>query len=132
MRLAGEEDLHRPLRVAEQLREPLGLAEEQAGALVRREAAGESDRQRVGIELGCASCAVDELERPVEARGIVPVQPEDERPHDVDPGIVHAPHHLAHGRRVVGPLVEAVDRRLADRLDTQEEIAAATVVGGLQ
>ena len=76
--------------------------------------------------------AVNEFERPVEARGIVPVQPEDERPHDVDPGIVHARHHLAHGRGVVGPLIEAVDRRLADRLDAQEGIAAAAVVGRLQ
>ena len=48
----------------EQPREPLGLAEEQAGALVRREAPREADREHVRVELSRAARARDEREQP--------------------------------------------------------------------
>ena len=48
--LAGEDDLDRSLLVPEQPAQPLDVAEEQAGALVGREAAGEPDRQDVRVE----------------------------------------------------------------------------------
>ena len=50
MGLAGEDDLDRPLRVPQQARQPLDVGEQQARALVGREAPGEADRQDLGIE----------------------------------------------------------------------------------
>ena len=50
VRLAGEEDLHRALGVGEQLAQAVQVAEQQVGPLVGREAAGEADGQRVGVE----------------------------------------------------------------------------------
>ena len=48
--LAGEDDLDRTLLVPQQLRQPLDVGEEQAGPLVRREAAGKADRQDLRVE----------------------------------------------------------------------------------
>jgi len=42
--------LERPLGVREQPRQPLGIAEEQVGALVRGEASCKADRQCVWVE----------------------------------------------------------------------------------
>ena len=50
MRLAGEDDLHRPAGGVQDPREPIGVVEDQLGPLVAGEAAREADRQRVGIE----------------------------------------------------------------------------------
>ena len=50
MGLAGEDDLDRPLRIVEHLVQPLEVGQDQVGPLVRGEAAGEADRQHVGIE----------------------------------------------------------------------------------
>ena len=50
VRLAGEHELHGPLGVVEQLEQPLRLAEEQAAALVRGEAAREADGQDFRVE----------------------------------------------------------------------------------
>ena len=50
MRLAGEDDLHRPAGRVQDPREPLRIAEHQLGALVAGEAPREADRHRVGIE----------------------------------------------------------------------------------
>ena len=50
MRLAGEDDLHRPVGVVEDAGEPLGIVEDQLGPLVGGEAPREADGQRVGIE----------------------------------------------------------------------------------
>ena len=49
MRLAGEDDLHRPSGGVEDARETIGIVEHQLGALVAGEAAGEAERQRVGL-----------------------------------------------------------------------------------
>ena len=50
MGLAGEDDLHGPPRRVEDRLQPLGVVEDQLRPLVAGEAAGEADRQRVGIE----------------------------------------------------------------------------------
>ena len=50
MGLAGEDELHGALRIVDQFGQDIELAEEQIGALVGGEAAGETDRQRVGVE----------------------------------------------------------------------------------
>ena len=50
MRLAGEDDLHRPLGRVQDPRQPLGIVEDQLGPLVAGEAAREPDRQRLGLE----------------------------------------------------------------------------------
>ena len=50
MGFAGDNDLHGPLRIAEDLLQPLDVAKDQGGALVGGEAAGESDGEGVGIE----------------------------------------------------------------------------------
>ena len=50
MGLAGEDDLHRPVLVVEDRRQPVEVAEDQRAALVGGEAAGEADGQRLGIE----------------------------------------------------------------------------------
>ena len=50
VRLAGDHELHGPLGVREDRLQPLGVAEHEREALVRRHAAGEPDRQRVGVE----------------------------------------------------------------------------------
>src|SRR6185436_15837925 len=56
MRLAGEDQLDGPLLVPQEAGEPVDVVEDQAGALVGREAPGEADRQDVrvqgGLELG--------------------------------------------------------------------------------
>ncbi len=64
--LAGDHELDRPLGVGEQRLEPLGVAQHEREPLVRRHAAGEADRQHVGVEhgvdpaeLGVAGAAVD-------------------------------------------------------------------------
>ena len=46
VRLAGEEDLHRPVRVRQEPDQAIGLPEEQVGPLVGCEPPGEADRQR--------------------------------------------------------------------------------------
>ena len=48
--LAGEDELHRPVLVVDDGRQPVEVAEEQGAALVGGEAAGEADRQRLGVE----------------------------------------------------------------------------------
>ena len=50
VRLAGEHELHGPLRVEQQPLEPLRVAQHQRQPLVGRQAAGEADRQRVRVE----------------------------------------------------------------------------------
>ena len=50
VRLARENELHGPLGVVEQLEQPLRLAEKQAAALVRGEAAREADGQDFRVE----------------------------------------------------------------------------------
>src|SRR6266576_6671903 len=65
VRLAGHEHLNRPLRVGEELREALWPAEEEARALVRREAACEPDREDVRVELAHAAGRDDEPEQPL-------------------------------------------------------------------
>ena len=50
MRLAGEDELHRALRVFEQLLQTLRIGEEQGRTLVSRETPREADRQNFGIE----------------------------------------------------------------------------------
>ena len=47
MRLAGEDDLHRQLRIVDQRRDLLQILEQQVGPLVRGKAAGKADRQCV-------------------------------------------------------------------------------------
>ena len=48
--LAGDDELHGPLGVEQQALQPLGVAQHQRQPLVRRHAAGEADRQHVGVE----------------------------------------------------------------------------------
>ena len=50
MGLAGEDELHRPLRIVDQRGQPLDVAQDQVGPLVGGEPAGEADRQRVRVE----------------------------------------------------------------------------------
>ena len=50
MRLARENQLHRPLRIGEQPNQPIRIVQQQVGPLVGREAPRESQRQRVVIE----------------------------------------------------------------------------------
>ena len=50
VRLAGEDELHRALRVIQDRRQTLRVTEDQRGTLVRRETPRETDRQRVGVE----------------------------------------------------------------------------------
>ncbi len=50
MRLAGKNDLHRTLWVAQQPHQPLTVAKEQGRALVRGEAAREAQRERIGVQ----------------------------------------------------------------------------------
>ena len=50
MRLSREHDLDRTLGVREQPRQPLGISEEQVGALVSGEAARKADREGVRVE----------------------------------------------------------------------------------
>src|SRR5262249_20244629 len=50
MRLAPEHDLHRPLFVPQNLREPLFVVEQQVRALVRGEASSEAERERALVE----------------------------------------------------------------------------------
>src|SRR5439155_24876108 len=49
--LAGEQDLHRPLRVAEQLVQARPVSKQEVRPLVRSEATAEADRERVQVEL---------------------------------------------------------------------------------
>ena len=71
VRLAGEDDLHRAPRVHQQAPQPLEVAEDQVGALVGGEAAGEPDGERVGIE---QRPGADHLRRFLEARGEAPAR----------------------------------------------------------
>ncbi len=48
--LAGEHELHRTVRVEQQASQALGLREQQGRPLVRREAPGEPDGERLRIE----------------------------------------------------------------------------------
>ncbi len=50
VRLARDDELDGPLRVQQQLLEPLGVAQHEREPLVRRHPAGETDRQDVGVE----------------------------------------------------------------------------------
>ena len=50
VRLAGDDDLDRPLGVQQQRGEPLGVAQHQGEPLVRRHPAGEADGEHVGVE----------------------------------------------------------------------------------
>ena len=50
VRLAGEDELHGPLRIVDELEQPVGLGEKEAAALVGREAPREADREDLGIE----------------------------------------------------------------------------------
>ena len=53
MRLAREDDLHRPPRVDQQPAQPLEVAEDQIGALVGREPPGEPDGERRRDRAAC-------------------------------------------------------------------------------
>ena len=66
VRLAGDHELHGALGIGEQGPQPLGIAQHEGEPLVRRHAAGEADREDVGIEhrvdpaeLGIGRAAVD-------------------------------------------------------------------------
>ena len=72
MRLAGDHELDRTLRVQQQPGEPLGVGQHQRQALVGRHAPGEADRQHVGIE-----DVVDPAEL---GRRRAPLQPRDAQP----------------------------------------------------
>ena len=48
--LACKDDLHGPVRIRQQAGEPIGVAQEEGGTLVRDESTDESNRQGVGIE----------------------------------------------------------------------------------
>jgi hypothetical protein len=68
MRLAREDELDGLLRVLQQRPQAPRIAQQQRAALVRREATGEADRERLGIEhlvrrrhLIVAGAALDEL-----------------------------------------------------------------------
>ncbi len=50
MGLAGEDNLDRPLRIVHQRGEPIQIAHDQVGPLVRGKPAGEADRQNIRIE----------------------------------------------------------------------------------
>ncbi len=50
MGLAREDDLHRPLRVEQDPLQPLQVGQDQVGALVGGEAAGEADGESAGVE----------------------------------------------------------------------------------
>ncbi len=50
MGFAREDDLHRPIGVREDARQPLLVPEEQRGALVGREATREADREGIRVE----------------------------------------------------------------------------------
>ena len=75
------------------------------------------------------SGVIGELEGPIEDRWIVPLQAEHEGPHDVDSGVVHSLHSFSEQTCVVRPFIQAVDGGLTHRLDSQEKIAAAALVG---
>ena len=65
MRLTGEKNLHGPLRVAQKLREPGSVPEQQVRPLVGSEATAESNGQRVEVELPRRLCSfVRESEQP--------------------------------------------------------------------
>ena len=61
MRLAGEDELHRPRRLVEEPGQPRRVGEEEGRALVRREPPREADRERVRIEREQAAAAAAEL-----------------------------------------------------------------------
>ncbi len=61
VRFAGDDDLQRAIGIAEQRRQPLRLAEQESRAFIRREPPRKTDRERLGIELGRATGARDEL-----------------------------------------------------------------------
>ena len=65
VRLAGEDDLHRPVRVADQAQEPRVVGCEEPGALVAREPPREADRERLGDELRRRRCDGAVREPPV-------------------------------------------------------------------
>ncbi len=50
MGLAGEDELHWPLWVVEDLRQPFGITEEQRGPLIPCEPPGEADREDAGVQ----------------------------------------------------------------------------------
>ncbi len=52
VRLAGDDELHRPLGVEQQRAQPLGVAQHEGEPLVRRHPAGEADGEDVGVEHG--------------------------------------------------------------------------------
>jgi hypothetical protein len=48
--LAGQDELHRRPRAVDDFQQPLGIVQQQVGALVGGEAPGEADRQHVRIQ----------------------------------------------------------------------------------
>ena len=50
MRLAGDDELHRALRIGQQTKQPLRVVQQQVRSLVGREAARKAQRQCVGIK----------------------------------------------------------------------------------
>ncbi len=50
MRLAGEDDLDRPLRIVDHRRQSIQIAHDQVGPLVGGKSSGEADRQNVRVE----------------------------------------------------------------------------------
>jgi hypothetical protein len=100
VRLAREEDLHRPAGRVEDAREPLGIAEEQRAALVGREAAREADRQRLGVERLSASARSVVLAPRAQLRGQAPAAEADE---PLAPSLVRAPQLLAGNLRAARP-----------------------------
>ena len=67
VRLAGEDELHRPVGVVEHRHQPLGLRQQQRRPLVGGETASEADRQRVGVEHAAAEPATHEADEPTAA-----------------------------------------------------------------
>ncbi len=72
VRLAGQDQLHRAQRIREQAAQPLGIVEQQVGALVGGEAAGKAEGQNVRVEhlLGGGNG-----DRPMAAHRELPAQP---------------------------------------------------------
>ena len=64
MRLAGDDELHRALRIGQQAQQPLRIVQQQVRPLVGREAARKTQRQRVGIEQMLRRCPPPRATRP--------------------------------------------------------------------
>ena len=77
MRLARKDDLHVPAGRRQQANQPVGILEDQLRPLIRRETAGEADRQRARIEQ--RSCGDDSRRADVLLRPAIACALADER-----------------------------------------------------